>query len=147
MKIFDEIFHLKNFRRPISKFSNYGSNKRFRSKFCAKLCRIHRRRPWSRNPIESREWEACTKKSPSRNVCPRERLSFRRAYHMRTNTKLLIPGTEVFFKITLFEKSTDRHGIGSERSLTCPNHHKTHTRSKLYDSPVILRPIRASSAR
>ena len=40
-------FDLENFRRPISKFSNYGSNKPFRSKFCAKLCRIQRRRPWN----------------------------------------------------------------------------------------------------
>ena len=58
-----EIFRSQKFSRPISKFSNYGSNKPFRLKFCAKLCRIQRRRPWNQCPIESRELEACAKKN------------------------------------------------------------------------------------
>ena len=87
-----EIFDLKNFRRQISKFSNYGSNKPFRSKFCAELCRIRRRRPWNQNPSEVRAWEASAKKnlasakkSTFRNVCPQGdvlRISLRRAYHI-----------------------------------------------------------------
>ena len=77
MKMFDEIFDLKNFRRPISKFSNYGSNKPFRLKFCAKLCRIQRRRPWNQKQGEWRAWEASAKKKTPykkkdtfREVCP-----------------------------------------------------------------------------
>ena len=80
MKIFvkkSRFFDLKNFRRPISKFSNYGSNKPFRLKFCAKLCRIQRRRPWNQNQGEWRAWEASAKKRTPykkkdtfRKVCP-----------------------------------------------------------------------------
>ena len=40
-----------------------------------------------------------------------------------------------------FSKSMDRHGIGSEWSPMCSNPHQTHTRMKLHDLPVILRPI------
>ena len=65
MKIFvkkSRFFDLKNFRRSISRFSNYGSNKPFRLKFCAKLCRIQRRRPWNQNQSEWRAWVASAKK-------------------------------------------------------------------------------------
>ena len=63
MKMFVKIVDLKKNRRPISKFSNYGSNKPFRSKFCAKLCRIQWRRRLNQKQGEWRAWEASAKKN------------------------------------------------------------------------------------
>ena len=67
--------------------------------------------------------------------------------YVKTNTKLLPPSVKIFEKIQDFLEWRVWHGIGSEWSLACSNHRKTHTGSKLDDLPVILRPIRASSAR
>ena len=66
---------------------------------------------------------------------------------MRTNTKLLPPSVKIFEKKQGFLESGFWHGIVSEWSLACSNHHRNYTGSIPDDSPVILRPIRASSAR
>ena len=49
MKIF-EIFDLKFFGRPISKYSIFFRNKPFWSRFFSKLCRFSWRTSWNRSP-------------------------------------------------------------------------------------------------